>query len=73
MIVRLARCKSLQCAGSVPQNISATPSSRGETLYHHNSGHRPFVGGSGSEVSLWAPSVVPGSDEYQAMLLYLTA
>jgi hypothetical protein len=61
------------CAGSMPQNISATPSSRGETLYHHNSGHRPFVGGSGSKASSRAPSVVPGSDKYQAMLLYSTA
>ncbi|KAG1747041.1 uncharacterized protein EDB91DRAFT_1079679 [Suillus paluster] len=60
-------------AGSMPQNISSTPSSRGETPYHTGSGHHPFTGGSGSEVSLWAPSVVPGSDKYQAMMLYSMA
>ncbi|KAG1726629.1 uncharacterized protein EDB91DRAFT_1263606 [Suillus paluster] len=52
-------------AGSVPQNFSSnSTSSRGETPYRH------FAGDSGSEASSRAPSVVPGSEEYQAMMLY---
>ncbi|KAG1872921.1 hypothetical protein DFJ58DRAFT_722085 [Suillus subalutaceus] len=49
------------------------PPPQGETPYHHSSSHHHFAGGSGSKASSWAPSVIPGSDEYQAMLLYSTA
>ncbi|KAG1740837.1 uncharacterized protein EDB91DRAFT_1248225 [Suillus paluster] len=49
-------------AGSVPLNISSTPSSRGETPYHTSSSHRSFTGGSGSEASSRASSAVPGSE-----------
>jgi hypothetical protein len=55
-------------AGNMPKKISSTPSSRGGTPYHStSSGHRPFIGGSGSEASLYAPCVVPANDECQAM------